>query len=502
MLIKNKSQLIKNAKTKEIKKLRRDILDSLEAAVLAVDPYFLIKNNLKRGRKKLTISGKLNLNLANYKNIYAVGAGKAAFAMARGLEAILGKKIKKGFINVQEVPKNQKLKRVKVTRASHPYPNQAGVLGAKKILNLAKKAKAEDLVFVLISGGGSALLPLPAPGITLKDKAKINQLLVRSKTKIQEINTVRKHISAIKGGQLAKAIYPATTICFYLSDVVGDDLFSIASGPCMPDKTTFSQAIKILKRHRLWTKTPKNIKKYLLRGAKNKKLETPKPDDPVFRKGKFYLHTKQSSDVRMYHFILGSNKAALLAGQRALKRKKYHCQILTDKLQGEIHQLAKKFASLIKKIQEKKSLHKFCLPGSSPGFAGSLSGLRRNCVIKTKSSKKPCIILAGGETTLDLRGKGMGGRNQELVMVMTRHILPGTVFASFNTDGVDGRSTVPVAGGICDEWTFLRGKKTGLKIEKYIKENNSYHYLDKLGETLLTGKTGTNVGDIVMIGIV
>ncbi|MEW6407721.1 MAG: glycerate kinase [Patescibacteria group bacterium] len=460
MIIKNKLQLINNTKTKEIKKLRRDILEGLEFAVAAVDPYVLIKDNLKLKNEKLEIGGKLNLDLSKFKNIYLIGAGKATFMMAKGSEIILGNKIKKGFINVPEIPKNIKLKKIKATIASHPYPNKAGVLGAKKILNLAKKARKSDLVFVLISGGGSSLMPYPASGISLEDKIAMNKLLVKSPAVIQEINCVRKHISRIKGGLLAKALYPAKVVSLYLSDVVGDDLSSIASGPCVPDKSTFLQTIRILKKYNLWSRAPKNIKKYLLKGLSDKNLETPKPQDKIFKGNNFS------------HFILGSNKVALFAFKKELQNRKYNCQIYTSKLQGDVYKLAKKFTEIAKKI------------------------------IASNRYKKPFVLLAGGEMTLKLKGRGFGGRNQELAMAISQYLPKNVVFASFNTDGVDGRTPKSVAGGICDEWTYARSQKLGLKIKEYIKNNDSYLYLNKLNEVILTGKTGTNVGDIVIIGIV
>lgn len=494
MLIKNKPQLIKNAKTKKIQKLRRDILEGLEYAIEAVDPYVLIKNNLKLRNEKLSIANKLILNLKDYKNIYVLGAGKATFMMARGLQAVLGNKIKEGFINVLEIPRNIELKKIKVAIASHPCPNKAGVLGTKKILELARRATKEDLVFVLISGGGSSLMSYPASGISLEDKIAMNELLIKSQAAIQEINCVRKHISAIKGGLLARVLYPAKVICLYLSDVVGDDLSSIASGPCVPDKTTFFQAIKILKKYKLWKKTPKNIKKYLLKGLKNKNLETPKPNNKIFSRFAEYGEIRKGS--KFNHFILGSNIIALTVMRQEFKKRRYNCEILTDRLEGEIHNLSKKFILLIRKLKNKKFYN-------LPSFSRDREEKQILKILKNfKDKKPPLIILAGGEMTLKLHGQGFGGRNQELVMVTIPNIPKNVVFASFNTDGVDGRSTVPVAGGICDEWTYMRSQKLGLKIKEYIENNDSYLYLNKLNEVILTGKTGTNVGDIVIIGIV
>ncbi len=457
MLIQNKIQLINNAKTDAIKKLRRDILDALEIATAAVDPKGLVKNNVALEDKKLEIAHDLSLNLEKFKNIYVIGAGKASFMMANGLEEILGEKVRDGFINVYEIPEGVPLRQVKVICAGHPYPDKAGMTGAKYILEIAEKAEKSDLVFVLISGGGSAMMPMPAGKIKLEDKAEINKLLVKSPAKIEEINCVRKHLSAIKGGWLAKALYPATVVCLYLSDVIGDDLSSIASGPCVPDKTTFSQAIKILKKYKLWEQAPRGAREHLEKGAKNKKMETPKAKDEAFRKGKFY------------HYVLGSNKAALKAARKELVGRGYECEILTDKLHGEVANVAKNMLERVAKVSDK--------------------GV-------------PQIILAGGETTLTLKGTGAGGRNQELTMLASKNMPVGAVLASYNTDGVDGKSPEEIAGGICDEWTFARAAEKGISTEQLMANNDSYEYLKRVGETVKTGKTGTNVGDIVMVGVI
>lgn len=500
MTIQNKEQLINNAKSDTIKKLRRDILEALEAATNAVDPKNLMKNNVILTDKKLEIVNDLSLNLEKFNNIYVLGAGKASFMMANGLEEILGERIKDGFINVYEIPEGVPLRRVKVICAGHPYPDKAGMTGAKYILEIAEKAEKNDLVFVLISGGGSAMMPMPAGKIKLEDKIEINKLLVKSAATIEEINCVRKHLSAIKGGWLAKTLYPATVVCLYLSDVIGDDLSTIASGPCVPDKTTFGQAMKILKkyeadpaadcgasgqlwirdesapptllgcassskrasrdsrkRNKLWEQAPKNIREHLEKGAKNKKMETPKVKDEAFRRGKFY------------HYVVGSNKVALRAAKKELSLRGYECEILTDKLRGEVANVAKNMLERVAKVSDK--------------------GM-------------PQILLAGGETTLTLKGTGAGGRNQELAMLASKNIPIGAALVSYNTDGVDGKSPEEIAGGICDEWTFARATEKGIGTEQLLANNDSYEYLRQVGETIKTGKTGTNVGDIVMIGVV
>lgn len=457
-MIKNKLQLIKNGKTGQEKKVRRDLLEILEKVIESVNPEKIIKDNVVLRNGKLIISDKI-FNLKKYKNIYVVGAGKATYFMARAFENVLGEKIKEGLINIPKVL-GKKLAYVEINLASHPIPNKSGVLGAQKIVKILKKAQKDDLVIALISGGGSALLPLPAPGISLADKIKISDLLIRSRASIDEINVVRKHISQIKGGQLARLSYPATLVSLYISDVVGDDLSVIASGLTSPDSSTFAQAIVILKKYKMWKGTPKSIKRYLKKGTRGEIAETPKPNDIIFRKGK------------IHNFILASGKIALEKATLKAKKLGYHVLPLTSFLEGEVHEVSKVFLSFAYEIQKYNSL-----------------------------IKKPVLILASGETTLNLTGRGQGGRNQELVMASVPRLKEGITFVSFGTDGIDGRTEVPVAGGIASFSTKTKSKKLNLDINKFLATNSSYAYLKKLGELIKTGYTGTNVGDVVMVAV-
>jgi glycerate-2-kinase len=469
-MIKNKTQLIKNGKTAKEKKVRRDLLKILEKVVESVNPEKIIKDNVVLRNGKLFIKSpsfspfkkggsKGGFDLKNYKNIYVVGAGKATYFMARALEGILGKQIKEGLINVTKIF-GRKLSHIKINLASHPIPNKSGVLGAQKIVKILKKAQKDDLIIALISGGGSALLPLPAPGISLSDIIKISDLLIRSRAPIDEINVIRKHVSQIKGGQLARLSYPATLVSLYISDVVGDDLSVIASGLTSPDLSTYVQAISILKKYKLWGKTPQSIKKHLQKGARGGITETPKPNDVVFRNGK------------IHNFILASGKIALEKATLVAKKLSYHVFPLTSFLEGEVHEVSKVFLSFAYEIQ------------------------------KYNSRIKPALILASGETTLNLTGRGQGGRNQELVMASIPKLKEGITLVSFGTDGVDGRTKVPVAGGVASFSTKKKSEKLNLDINKFLAENSSYDYLKKLGELIKTGYTGTNVGDLVLVAIV
>lgn len=458
-MIKNKKQLINNGKTSQQKKVRGDLLSILEEVIENINPEKIITDSVFLRGDELKIKDK-TFDLKKFKNIYVVGAGKATYYMAHALEKILGDKITQGLINIPQIL-GEKLKYIDINIASHPIPNRSGVEGSKKILKITEKANKEDLIITLISGGGSALMPLPIEEISLGDLKSVSSLLVKSKASIEEINIVRKHISQIKGGKLAKSSYPATLISLYISDVVGDKLDTIASGPTVFDNSTFQDAVKILKRHKIWSKTPQAFRKYLNKGIKNKKLETPKRDDKTFRTNK------------VFNFIVGSNKKALDIACRKISKLKYNCHIITSFLEGEAHDVAK---ILLSQALEVKKYN--------------------------KPVKKPAILIAGGETTLDLRGDGFGGRNQELVMAGIKDLQKGITLLSFATDGVDGQAPENVAGAIADYSTLEKCLRQNINIDKYLDNNDSYKFLKRLDELMKTGYTGINVGDIVMISII
>jgi len=458
-MIKNKKQLIANGKTSKQRKIRRDILSILEEVINKINPENIIKNSVSLRGTKLKIENK-NFDLSKYENIYVVGAGKATYYMASALEDILGDKIKRGLINIPEIL-NKKLKYIAINIASHPIPNKAGINGSKKIINILKNANKDDLVIVLMSGGGSALLPLPSEGISLTDLKFISKLLVKSRAPIEDINIVRKHTSQIKGGRLIEASNPATTISLYISDVVGDRLDTIASGPTVPDNSTFQEAINVLKKHKIWSNISNSIKNYLKRGLKKKSLETPKKDNKIFRTNK------------VFNYIIGSNQKALDVACRKIDKLGYNCHILSSSLEGEVHDLAKILLAIAIKISK-----------------------------YGKPVKKPAILIAGGETTLDLKGDGFGGRNQELVMAGTSSLKEGITIVSFATDGVDGKTPEPIAGVIADFGTLKKSQKKKINIDKYLANNDSYKYFKELDELIKTGYTGINVGDLIMICVV
>jgi len=439
MIVKNASALAKNSKGFE--KERKIALNAVEAALKAINAQRAVSENVKLHGNQLVVQGK-KINLKKFEQIFVIGFGKASAQMAAALEKILGKQVAEGCVNSVE---KKKLKKIKVVKARHPIPNSAGLNGARKILALAKKAREKDLVITLVSGGGSALLPLPAKGISLQALQKMNKLLVNSRATINEINAVRKHISQVKGGQLMKAIYPATCISLIVSDVVKDDLQTIASGPTVADKTTFRQAINVLKKHRLWKAVPAAVKKHLLAA----KEETPKPKNKIFKK--------------CHNFVILNNKVALKEMKKEAKKFKLKAKIYSTSLEGEARKVGARLVN------------------------------------KANKTKKPCLLLAGGETTVTIKGKGIGGRNQEIVMGALEKLraLKKAVFVSIATDGIDGNSKA--AGAIADSNSFKRAKAKGLNPRNFLARNDSNTFFKKLGDEIITGPTETNVMDLQLL---
>jgi glycerate-2-kinase len=324
------------------------------------------------------------------------------------------------------------------------------------MLELAEEAQNDDLIICLISGGGSSLMPLPREGISLADKRKISEDLLRSGATINEINTIRKHISDFKGGWFAKKSHPATILNLILSDVVGDPLDFIASGPTAPDSTTFNDAVKILKRRKLWSDAPESVKEILSDGMKGRIPETPKADDVAFKK--------------VYNVIVGNNRSSCLAASRQLESEGLNTLLLTSTLEGEARHVGVMFASIAHEIQSSGN------PVSKPGG-----------------------IVAGGETTVTVSGRGLGGRNQEIALAAASKLEDSDriVVASLNTDGIDGPTDA--AGAIADGKTLVKAAKLGLDSETFLLNNDSYHFFSRLGDLIFTGPTGTNVNDVSII---
>lgn len=455
--IKNEQELLNNARSSLDRKARQLAINALNAALEAADPKNIIRSKVRVEKNQLKING-LSFNLGDFQNIFVVGGGKASGSMAEAIEELLGDRIKDGAINVPYACAAYETKRVKLEHASHPVPDIAGVRGAKRILDLASQVEENDLLICLLSGGGSSLMPQPSAGVSLRDKRRVTDALLKSGATINEINTVRKHISAFKGGWLAKRAYPATVVNLILSDVVGDPLDSIASGPTVPDSSTFQDAIEVLKRYRLWSKTPTSVKKALLNGKKGLIPETPKASDKAFEK--------------VHNIIIGNNMTASLAAYNNLKNAGLNTLLLSSCLEGQARDVGTMFASMAKEI--------------------AASG---------NPIPKPAGIVAGGETTVTVVGKGKGGRNQEIALSAAVKIgnMDGVVVASLSTDGVDGPTDA--AGALTDGKTMLRAQELGLNPRKFLSENDSYSFFSRLGDLISTGVTGTNVDDVSIITV-
>ncbi|MGD8534869.1 MAG: glycerate kinase [Candidatus Aminicenantes bacterium] len=441
----------------KISQLRKDAGVIFRAGLEAVNPIHAIKKRVTLQDDRLTVGGQ-TYNLAEYEGIYVIGTGKASAAMAQAVEELLGKRIKGGVVNVKYghiFPLNK----IKVNEAGHPVPDEAGFHGTEEIIQLLKKTEKNDLVLFLISGGGSALLPYPAEGLTLEEKQEVTKYLLEVGACIHEINAVRKHLSRVKGGRLAKLAHPSTLISLMLSDVIGDDLDTIASGPTVPDDSTFDDCLKVLEKYQMREKIPASVVELLEKGARGEVEETPKAGDPAFQ--------------RTQNMIIASNILAVQAAQRKAEELGYNTMILSTFVEGETKEAARVHAAVAKEI----------LHTGNP-------------------VPRPACIISGGETTVTIRGKGLGGRNQEFVLAAVIDIdgLENVVILSAGTDGTDGPTDA--AGAIADGSTVSRAKKKGMDAEYFLRENDSYHFFKPLGDLIITGPTHTNVMDLrlVMVG--
>ncbi|GBC75725.1 D-glycerate 2-kinase [archaeon HR06] len=413
----------------------------------------IIKNNIFLKGKELKIKDKF-FDLSLFNRIFVIGGGKASGAMAEALEEILGERIEEGYVNILE-GQSFKTKRIKLIEATHPFPSEKGVKGVELMLNLLKDSDEKDLIICLISGGGSSLLPMPVEGISIEEKGNLSLELMRRGANIYELNAVRKHLSKIKGGWLAKWAYPSTVISLIISDVVGDRLDTIASGPTAPDKTTYQDAINVLKKYELWENLNERIKDRFLKGLRGEVEETPKEKDECFKK--------------VHNIIIANNKLALLKAKDYLEGKGIKAEILTSSLKGEAREAGT--------------------------FIGSL-------IQEAYLSNRSLAFLLGGETTVTVRGKGKGGRNQELALSCSFELegMEGVVLASMSSDGIDGSSDA--AGALVDGKTIIRAKNLGLEPLSYLRNNDSYTFFSKLKDYIYTGPTGTNVNDFIIALII
>ncbi len=457
--IKNRRQLLSDVHSPRNRKARRIVLNAVEKALEAADPKKTVKSKVARTGSLLAVDGIL-LDLARIKKIYVIGGGKASGPMAEALEEILGERVEDGLVVVPKGTANKyKAERIRFHEASHPIPDESSIEGARRLLALAGRAEKKDLVICLISGGGSSLIALPREGVTLGDKQIMTDLLLKSGATINEINTVRKHISGFKGGRLAEVVYPGAILSLLLSDVIGDPLEVIASGPTVPDSTSFADALCILERYGLWERTPEPIRRVLSDGSQGLIPETPKSNNRVFK--------------RVHNVVIGNNRMACSAATAELQRAGLNTLFLTSFLEGEAR---------------------------SVGVA--LAALARETLTSANPVRPPAGIVAGGETTVTVIGKGIGGRNQEIALAAALKAdgLDRVVLASFSTDGVDGPTVA--AGAIIDGQTITRSRKLGLDARQFLKNNDSYSFFAELGDLIETGPTGTNVNDVTIITVI
>ena len=432
---------------------------SAAAAILAeglraADPARLVRRNLALRGGRLEAAG--SVYPLGRGRLVVVAAGKAAATMARAAEGLLGDRLSSG-VAVDTSPAAG-LARVSLRIAGHPVPDARGLSAASEIESLVRGLGREDLLLVLLSGGASALLPAPAPGLSLEDKAAVTSQLLRAGATIRELNTVRKHLSRLKGGGLARAAAPARCVCLVLSDVVGDDLSTIASGPTVPDPTSYQDALATLASRGIADSVPASVLRHLQAGAAGDAPETPKPGDAVFR--------------RVTTRIIGSNRLSVEAAAREARRQGLRVVVLTTRLEGEAREVARVLVALL-----------------------------RECVETGRPSAPPVCLLGGGETTVTVRGDGRGGRNQELAVAAASPLadfpVPAVV-ATLATDGIDGMSRA--AGGVVDDETLRRARALGLASQAdFLAANDSEAFLAPLGDLIVTGPTGTNVVDLAVL---
>lgn len=452
--IRDKQRLILNGQSRANKNARRLCLEALEEALGAIDPAESVSAQLRLSRDQLLVG---NRSFPVPKTISVLSVGKASLPMLAGALSVLGEHIYSGIL---VAPKTEKItgldKRISVFRTGHPIPDMEGVRAAKHVLGSIDRMRPDDLLLCLISGGASAMLPAPANDITLNDKKEITEQLIKSEASIHEINTVRRHLSELKGGRLVERCRAGRIISLIISDVPGNTLSDIASGLTAPDPTTFQDAMKVLRQYNLWDSARARVRDHLQRGSDGQILDTPKPGDRIF--------------ANVYNLIVADNRTACVAARSFLNRRSTPAIILTSSADMDARNLGKLLASVAK-------------DGEAAGH-----------LLKPSSA-----LVLGGETTVDVKGSGKGGRNQEVALAALNGIagLKGVVVAALGTDGVDGNS--PAAGALVDGLSAARAARLGLRVRDFMVRNDSYNLFRKLGDAIITGPTGTNVGDIYLL---
>ena len=433
------------------------LLEIFKHGVSSVQPNNILDNFIKVKSKKIIVTeGSKQKIYSKINRVFPICIGKASVDMAKKIKKIFkvsNFKIEKGILIVNK-ENFSKVKGFKCFSSGHPIPNRNGLDASIFLENYLGKLEKNDLVLIFISGGGSALAPYPVDGISLEEKIIINKILLESGANIKEINIVRKHLSKLKGGNLVKICNPAYVHSFILSDVIGDDLSSIASGMTTYDNSTFRDVKKILNKYKIWTKIPKNIKNHINNGEKKKELETPEKNNKIFRKTN--------------NTLIGSNNLCLNNMKNLCKKYNINSKIWFKNIDGDVKKISKKFSNNIKKIKY----------------------------------KTPVLLISGGETTVKVNGKGKGGRNQEFALyfaIEMKKINPSKSFIilSAGTDGRDGPTNA--AGGILNQGSLEKIKKKKVNLEKELLNNNSYQVLKKINSLVIIDGTNTNVADVQLI---
>ena len=464
--VKNYDEILNSSLNDSVHFLRKLALDCLEIGISAVLPKEMMKKSITIDNDILLI-GQNRYELRKYDSIYIIGGGKASAEMAFTIENML-KKVKdlsyKGIINVPIGTPYEDLKisnKIIINEANHPIPDEMGLLGTKNMIDLISKCTKNDLFIILISGGGSALLTLPKKGISLEDLKQVNKVLLKSGASIQEINTIRKHVSDFKGGNLARRIYEtsnAHVICLIISDVIGNELDMIASGPTVPDSTSYKDAFNVIEKYELHDKFPNSIIEVIKAGKNDPKMENPKEGDPCFKS--------------VLNLLIGSVELAIEAITDYLKSSDFEVHKLKYSFQGE----ARKYGTFLAYYLLRK--------------------LEGDTLIK------PNALIGSGELTVTITGKGKGGRNQEMLLALLNALIYEKIKNKFlilglNLDGIEGNSKA--MGAIIDNQVYRDVINNHLNLESYLVDNDSNSFFQKVKTQIITGPTGVNVNDILLI---
>ncbi|MBW3570263.1 MAG: DUF4147 domain-containing protein [Gemmatimonadetes bacterium] len=431
--------------------LREDARAILRAAVAAADARAAVVRALDLDGHRLTVAAAEEVDLTSIDRVLLIGAGKAAAGMAAGALDVLGERIAAGTVTTKD-RHGADLPRIDVWEAAHPVPDTRGMAGAAEALRMARQAGPRDLVLCLLSGGASALWPAPVRGVSLSDLQAVTDALLRSGASIHEINAVRKHLSRIGGGGLARAAAPARVVTLAVCDVVGGAMDVIASGPTAPDRTTYADALEVLRSCDI--RPPPAVLAHLWAGDAGPRPETPKPGDAAFHRASVH--------------VVAQNRDALAGAAREAERRGYRARIVADDLEGEASTVGEQVAQLAMEAV-------------------------------AEDADAPLALLLGGETTVTVRGDGQGGRNQELALALAIGLegVEGVLAAAMGTDGTDGPTNA--AGAFADGGTAARGPAAGLDARHALRRHHAHPFLRAAGDLIVTGPTGTNVNDLVLV---